>query len=392
MEGTRFGHYRLLELLGRGGMGEVWRAYDTDSDRTVALKVLPMHLAEDQSFQDRFRREARTAAALTEPHVVPIHRFGEIDGRLYVDMRLIEGPDLATILNRGPVHPGRAVMIVEQVASALHAAHRAGLVHRDVKPSNVLVGENDFAYLIDFGIARSTTDRGVTSTGQVVGTFAYMAPERFSSRDVDARSDVYSLACVLHECLTGRTPFGGNSLEEQLGAHLSAPPPRPSVAGRHIPVTFDGVIARGLAKDVRERYQTSVDLARGAITVPTRLPQPMPICSTPRQPHTPPPQTRQPHPRQPQPRQPQTQVRTPPPTPLPAPPRPATAQRKPVRRGRLYFLALLAIILAAAVCIGTYLLVNRESGSSASAHPGTPAPAFSQVTGCADVPGCALAD
>ena len=197
MEGTPFGRYRLLTLLGRGGMGEVWRAHDTAIGRVVALKLLPPHLAGDQVFQERFRREAYAAAALNEPHVVPIHNFGEIDGRLYVDMRLVEGADLQTMLSDGPLEAARAVMIVEQVATALDAAHQIGLVHRDVKPHNILVAKFDFAYLIDFGIARAADQTGLTSTGSTIGTWAYMAPERFSSGKADARADIYSLACVL---------------------------------------------------------------------------------------------------------------------------------------------------------------------------------------------------
>ena len=162
MEGTPFGRYRLIELLGRGGMGEVWKAFDTATNRVVAVKVLPANLANDPQFEQRFRREAFAAAGLANPHVVPIHTFGEIDGRLYVDMRLIEGRDLEGILAHGPLEPARAVGIIDQVASALHAAHRIGLVHRDVKPSNILVDEEDFAYLIDFGIARAAGETGLT--------------------------------------------------------------------------------------------------------------------------------------------------------------------------------------------------------------------------------------
>ncbi len=168
-------------------MGEVWRAHDTNTDRVVALKVLPPHLADDEMFQKRFRREARVAAALYEPHVVPIHGYGEIDGHLYVDMRLIVGEDLETMLKRGPLDPARAVGIIEQVAAALQAAHHEGLVHRDVKPSNILVTDSDFAYLIDFGIARTAGSTGLTSTGSTIGTWAYMAPERFGMGEPDPR-------------------------------------------------------------------------------------------------------------------------------------------------------------------------------------------------------------
>jgi serine/threonine protein kinase len=271
MEGTPFGQYRLIELLGRGGMGEVWRAYDTVTDRIVALKVLPAHFAEDSVFQQRFRREAHAAAQLNEPHVVPIHTYGEIDGRLFVDMRLIEGRDLQTVLAEGPLTPARAVQIIEQVAQAVHAAHEIGLVHRDIKPSNILLNDNDFAYLIDFGIARAAGETGLTATGGVIGTLRYMAPERFSTGQADARSDIYALACVLYECLTGSRPFPGDSLEQQLAGHLAVPPPRPSHSRRDVPARLDAVIATGMAKNPGERYPTTVELARAArdaITTP----------------------------------------------------------------------------------------------------------------------------
>jgi serine/threonine-protein kinase len=211
VEGTPFGRYRFIGRLGVGGMGEVWKAFDTDTERIVAVKVLPALLAGDRIFKQRFRREAHAAAQLSEPHVVPIHNFGEIDGRLYVDMRLIEGDNLEHVLADGPMDAARSVKIIEQVASALNAAHRVGLVHRDVKPSNVLVSEDDFAYLIDFGIARGAGETGLTATGNVVGTWPYMAPERFVEGRSDIASDIYSLACVLYECLTSSRPFPGDT-------------------------------------------------------------------------------------------------------------------------------------------------------------------------------------
>ncbi|HEX9174852.1 MAG TPA: serine/threonine-protein kinase, partial [Mycobacterium sp.] len=264
MEGTPFGRYRLIELLGRGGMGEVWRAYDTAIDRVVALKVLPANLSDDEVFQERFRREARAAGRLQEPHVVPIFDVGEIEGRLYVTMRLIEGRDLQSMLAEGPLRPTRAVWIIEQIASALHAAHRIGLVHRDVKPSNILIVEDDFAYLIDFGIARAGGETGLTSTGATIGTWAYMAPERFTTGQIDPRSDIYALACVLHECLTGSRPFAGDSLEQQVAGHLMTPPPQPSALRDGIPGELDAVIATGMAKNPDERYPTTKDLGRAA--------------------------------------------------------------------------------------------------------------------------------
>lgn len=273
-----FGRYKLLGLLGRGGMGEVWRAYDTATDRIVAIKVLPPHSGEDREFQERFRREARTAAALNDPHVVPIHGYGEIDGQLYVDMRLVEGRDLLRYIaeHGGRLSPERAVAIIEQVAAALDSAHRAGLVHRDIKPSNILVANaRDFVYLIDFGIARNAADTALTRSGDTLGTVAYMAPERFNGA-TDPRCDVYSLACVLHECLTGGRPYPGNSLEAQLMGHLHTPPPRPSTIVRGIPRALDEVIGRGMAKNMTARYQTAPELADAARAALRARPAPPP--------------------------------------------------------------------------------------------------------------------
>ena len=269
MEGTPFGRYRLTELLGRGGMGEVWKAFDTATQRVVAVKVLPAQLAVDPLFEQRFRREAFAAAGLNDPHVVPIHNFGEIEGRLYVDMRLIEGEDLEHVLAHGPLNAERAVKIIEQIASALNAAHRVGLVHRDVKPSNILLAEDDFAYLIDFGIARGAGETALTATGNVVGTWPYMAPERFSTGVSDTRSDIYALTCVLYQCLTCSTPFPGDSVEQQIAGHLTTPPPRPSISRPGLSTGLDTVIAKGMAKDPEERYGTTIDLARAARSATT---------------------------------------------------------------------------------------------------------------------------
>lgn len=284
MEGTPFGRYRLVELLGRGGMGEVWRAFDTAMNRVVALKVLPANLADDAQYQTRFRREAQAAASLDEPHIVPIHDFGEIDGRLYVTMRLIDGKTIDELIVDGPLAPQRAVSIVEQIAAALGAAHRIGLVHRDVKPSNILVTEDDFAYLIDFGIARAAEATKLTSTGATIGTLAYMAPERFTTDRDDARADTYALTCVLHECLTGVQPFPGDSLERQITSHLTLPPPRPSTMQPGISPQMDQVIATGMAKKPDQRYATTKDLAvaaRAALTGPMPHAQPAPFTAPP---------------------------------------------------------------------------------------------------------------
>lgn len=266
MEGTPFGRYRLLDLLGRGGMGEVWRARDTaTNNRTVAIKLLPAHLANDQEFVWRFRREADAAAQLNNPHIIPIHTYGEIGGRLYVDMRLVEGRDLQqTVMVEGPLEPERAVRVIEQIAKALNSAHKVGLVHRDVKPSNILLDEDDFAYLIDFGIARGAQETRLTGTGNVIGSWNYMAPERLQSGHDDGRGDIYALACVLYECLTGQPPYPGDKLEQQITAHLTAAPPRPSRFRADVPEAFDAVIATGMAKNPEHRYAFAVELANAA--------------------------------------------------------------------------------------------------------------------------------
>ena len=274
MNATPFGHYRLQKLIGRGGMGEVYEAYDTRTDRVVALKVLPHHMAEDEVFQTRFRRESQSAAGINDPHVVPIHGFGEIDGRLYLDMRLIEGSNLGTMLSETekPLGAPFAVHVVEQVAHALDSAHRAGLIHRDIKPSNILITGRDFVYLIDFGLARSAGEQALTTAGSTLGTLAYMAPERFEAGQVDARSDVYALTCVLYEILTGSRPYPADSLEQQIAGHMMAPLPRPSDTDPRL-AAFDPVIAKGMAKKPGQRYQSAGELAvaaRRALNAPVR--------------------------------------------------------------------------------------------------------------------------
>jgi eukaryotic-like serine/threonine-protein kinase len=367
--GDLFGHYQLLEVLGRGGMGQVYRAFDVTTDRVVALKVLPPTMARDEEFQQRFRREARIAASLNDPHVVPIHNFGEIDGQLYVDMRLIEGRDLVEYMdeNGGRLSPERAVTVVEQVATALDSAHQVGLIHRDVKPKNILVTTaRDFVYLIDFGIARSMADTSLTQTGHTMGTVAYMAPERFRGA-TDHRSDVYSLACVLQECLTGKRPFAGDSLEEQLNAHLSIPPPHPSAGAPGIPPALDVVVARGMAKDVEHRYQSVMELAeaaRAALTSPAGVP----LGSPP--PPTPP------------------QSPAPPPTPGAPPPGsssgasgPGRQDRRPTQSRRLLFgivgASALALVAVVALVIALVVQSNDSGNSAASSTP----PAHIRVPG-----------
>ncbi|WP_026918587.1 serine/threonine-protein kinase [Gordonia shandongensis] len=256
--GTSVGRYRLVALLGRGGMGEVYEAVDTEKDRTVALKLLPTNLSGDDDFRARFLRESQTVARLNDPHIIPIHDFGDIDGQLFLDMRIVRGRDLRSVIGQGPLAPDRAVAIVEQIAAALDTAHASGLLHRDVKPENVLLAPRDFAYLADFGLAQAAGQTRLTATGTAIGSFAYMAPERFGG-DVPPgpASDVYALACVLYECLTGRQPFGSSSIEQMIAGHLSSPVPASGTV-------LDAVIAAGMAKNPADRPPSAGALATAA--------------------------------------------------------------------------------------------------------------------------------
>ncbi|MGD9528483.1 MAG: signal peptidase I [Dehalococcoidia bacterium] len=279
----QFGRYRLDELIGRGGMGEIFRAYDTVKERIVAVKRLPPSLAKDPAFSARFRRESKIAGLLREPHVIPIHDYGEIEGQLFIEMRLVDGVDLAAQLAAdGPFAPDRAVNIITQIAHALDAAHAEGLVHRDVKPSNALISGSrpgdDYIYLVDFGIAHSAGGTTLTESGATVGTLHYMAPERFlQGGDGDLRVDVYALACLLFELLTGERPFSGEGLPRQMYAHLNLPPPKPSERRTGVPRSFDQVISKGMAKEPGKRYASAGALAtaaRAALnTGPSRRPE-----------------------------------------------------------------------------------------------------------------------
>jgi serine/threonine-protein kinase len=280
---VEFGRYRLFEKLGQGSMGAVYRAHDTALGRDVAIKLLQPELAAEPGFQERFRREAYAAARLASPNIIPIYETGEFDGRLYLVMPIIDGVDLNKVLKSdGPMSPQKAVRVVEQVAAALDAAHKSGLVHRDVKPSNLLMVGEDFVYLIDFGLVHEASAGRLTLTNVAPGSPAYMAPERFNAgKSVDARADVYSLTCVLYECLTGRLPFSGGGVEGLAAAHRTDEPPKPSSLNPAIPAAFDEVIARGMAKEADDRYQSAHELAvaaRAALTdvhaappIPVRL-------------------------------------------------------------------------------------------------------------------------
>src|SRR3954470_8723523 len=259
----QFGQYRIEELIGSGAMGEVYRARDEGRDRTVALKVLPEFLSEDPDYREQFGQECNAVARLREPHVITINDFGEIDGRLYVDMRLVDGRSLAELLaDVGRLAPDRTIGLLGQAAEALDAAHAVGVVHRAVRPSNLLVDRADFVQVVDFGVGHPRSRLSVVGT--TVGSLDYVAPERFESLPADARSDIYSLACVLHECLTGTRPFPGEDLPALMYGHLYLPPPRPSEIVAELPPEIDDVIARGMAKDPAQRYGTARELAVAA--------------------------------------------------------------------------------------------------------------------------------
>ena len=262
--GREVGGYRVLEPLGRGGTSVVYRAEHVRLGRPAALKLLTPALGE-ADFGERFIRESRLAASLDHPSIVPVYDAGEEGGLLYIAMACVEGTDLKTLLATEARLPlRRALRIVGQVGSALDAAHGRGLVHRDVKPANVLVGPDDRAYLSDFGVAKELASGGTTRTGTFVGTIEYSAPEQIEGRAVDARTDVYALACVLYECLAGEPPFHRSSEVAVLNAHLHAPPPRLTRAVAGVPQALEDVIAKALAKSPLDRYGSCAELLAAA--------------------------------------------------------------------------------------------------------------------------------
>ena len=319
--GSEVGGYHIDVLLGRGGMGAVYRARDADLGRTVALKVLAPEYAGNERFRERFLRESKLAASLDHPHIVPIFRAGEADGVLFLAMRYVEGTDLSRLVaDEGPLDPERVVALAEQAASALDAAHEQGLVHRDVKPSNMLIARSagrEHCYLADFGLTKRTGSiSGLTATHQVVGTLDYIAPEQIQGGELDARADVYSLACVLHECLTGEPPFERATDVAVLWAHVHEEPPPVTSRRPELPKSVDGVLVRGLAKEPEDRYGSSGELVaalRGALA-----------------------------------------------------PAPAIAPRRPHRTA---LVAAAALAVGAAIALGAFLAFGRDSGTGITVVP-----------------------
>jgi DNA-binding beta-propeller fold protein YncE len=259
---------RIESVVGRGGMGVVYRARELELDRVVALKLIAPELLEDAGIRERFLKEVRTAAAIEHPNVIPVYAAGERGGAMYLVMRYIDGADLRTLIQRdGPLAPGHAAEVVGRIAAGLDVIHRAGYVHRDVKPANVLVDDDGHVYVTDFGLAKQVLSRGATATGQWVGTLDYIAPEQVRGGRVDARADVYALGGVLCFLLTGHVPFERDRDEAKLWAQLSAPPPKPSELRPGLSRAFDDVVARAMAKEPADRYQSAGDLGRAAAAV-----------------------------------------------------------------------------------------------------------------------------
>jgi serine/threonine protein kinase len=266
---AEFAGFRIVRIIGRGGMGVVYLAEHENLKRKVALKLLAPQLAEDPRFRERFVRESQLAASIDHPNVIPIYEAGESDGRLYIAMRYVEGTDLRTFLReQGTLDPAKTSQIVSQIAAALDAAHEQGLVHRDVKPANVLIARQrgpeagTYGYLTDFGLTkRASSDSGVTGTGQFVGTLDYAAPEQFKGDTPTARTDVYSLGCVLFECLAGHPPFQAGNDAGLMYAHLQDDPPALTTELPDLPREIDVVIAKAMAKEPADRYQTAGRLA-----------------------------------------------------------------------------------------------------------------------------------
>jgi serine/threonine protein kinase len=261
--------YRIEERIGRGGMGLVYRAEHLNLRRRAAIKIIAPELAETSGFHERFNREARIAAALQHPNIVTVYDAGEDDGLLYIAMQYIEGSDLSSVLRgQGRLRPYRALDVCRQVAAALDVAHAQGLIHRDVKPANVLI-EGRTAFLTDFGLTKRIegTQTNLTKAGDVVGTIHYVAPEQIEGGRVDARTDIYSLGCLVYHCLTGELPFARDTDVAVIYAHLSEEPPRITSVRPELPGGLDAVIAKALEKAPERRFQTCADLMSAARAV-----------------------------------------------------------------------------------------------------------------------------
>jgi serine/threonine protein kinase, bacterial len=373
LTGRRLGHYRIDGVLGRGGMSVMYKATDVRLGRKVALKVIGEHLGEDAEFRERFVDEARNTSAIDHANVVPLYDFGEVDGLLYIAMRLVDGSDLASLVSNGPLTVERTLALLGQVAEALDTLHERGLVHLDVKPANVLVTSRETStehvYLADFGLTRRGATGHRTRSGDFLGSPTYAAPEHLRGEPVDARTDAYSLACVLFACLTGRPPFQGK-VPEVIQGHLNLEPP--AVTGLvSLPAGIDEVIRRGMSKDPKVRYadcKALIAAARQALAQAPRAEAPRPATAPPppvyRQPGPPPQQQPQrPAQQQPRPQQPPGPgefVRLRPPVPVGS-----SAFTSNNRGGRRWLVPLIVGVIAiAAIVLAIVLLSGGDEGNA----------------------------
>jgi serine/threonine-protein kinase len=373
--GSELAGYRIETAIGRGGMGVVYRAEQIRLGRKVALKLLAPELAENAGFRARFEHESRLAAALDHPNIVPLYEAGEADGLLFISMRYVEGTDLRALLNRdGRIEPRRALDIAAQVAGALDAAHGRGLVHRDVKPGNILIapgaaaGAPEHCYLTDFGLTKDTSSPvELTATGTFVGTIDYIAPEQIEGSPPDGRGDQYALACVLFECLTGHPPFVRDQEIVVMWAHLQDEPPAVTADRPDLPQALDAVVARAMAKAPAERFPSCtamVDAARAALDPSTAdataTPAPPRPAAVTRVGAAVPPLAAPP-------------LAAPPlagPPPVPPPARPTVAPTRPAApSGRRAALVLAAVVVAVAAVAGT--LIGKSGNDGKAVATGT---------------------
>ena len=393
--GSEFAGYRLESVIARGGMSTVFLGEHLGLARKVAVKVLAQDLSEDDIFRERFVRESRIAAGLDHPNVIPIYEAGEIDGLLFIAMRYVQGPQLKDLIQKvGPLPAERLLPIMSQSASALDAAHLRGLIHRDVKPGNILIDpdigseHSDHVYLCDFGLTkRMSSHSGLTRTGQFVGTIDYIAPEQIEGKDVDARTDIYSLGCVLYECLTGSVPFEKQTEAAVLWAHVQQQPEPVTQRNQRLPREVEHVVDTALAKLPEDRYQTCAELVsalRAALASDTAGSLPGTAARAPMDPAML--GTVRPEPRDPQtgapPLQPANveagspQTRGSSAPAMPAGP-PKTGPARPRRKGTALILAL--VFLAGAAIGGGTAYVLRPKGTSTIAALGS--------TPCDDIAG-----
>ena len=282
-KGTTLAGYRIDGVLGQGGMGTVYEANQLSLDRVVALKLLAAHLSDDIQFRERFRREGQIQARLEHPHIVTVYEAGETEHGLFIAMRLVRGRTLKDLVNAHELDVDRTLKILAPVAEALDEAHGIGLIHRDIKPQNVLVGRRDHSFLADFGLTKGTTETSLTRTGHFVGTWDYIPPEQINGLRATSASDIYSLTAVLYECLTGEVPYPRPAEAAVLYAHVSDPPPRPTAHKPELPAQLDEIVARGMAKEPAERHASAGELieeVRGAFAVAPPVVEPEPLDVT----------------------------------------------------------------------------------------------------------------